>query len=54
MKLRTIRVFAVILLECCSNPPESSLMSACEKAVMNSGKVQMTALPQMRSGKGVI
>lgn len=54
MKLRTIRLFAVILLECCSNPPESSLMSACEKAVMNSGKVQMTAPPQMRSGKGVI
>lgn len=51
MKLRTILLFAVILLGCCLNPLENSLMPACKRVVMNSGKVQTTALPQMRSGK---
>jgi len=44
-------ILAVILLGCCLNPLESSLMPACKRVVMNSGNVQMTALPQMRSGK---
>lgn len=54
MRLSTVRLFAVILLECCSNPLENSLMSACKKVVMNSGKVQMTAPPQMRSGESIL
>ncbi len=51
MTLRVIHLFAVILLGCCSSPLESSSMLAFKRAVMNSGKVQMTAQPQMRSGK---
>lgn len=51
MKLSMSNHIAVISLECCSSPPESSSMSACKKAGMNSGKVQMTARPPTRSGK---
>lgn len=49
-----ILLCAVTSLGCCLNPLESSLMPACKRAVMNSGKLQMTAPPQMRSGKGII
>lgn len=54
MKLKTVLLFVVTLLGCCSNPLESSLMLACKRVEMNSGKVRMTAQPLMRSGKGVI